>query len=67
MLYRQALKANIRAFGDAHPNTLTVMNNLAAALEAQGHKTGAEMLYREALEGRAKVLSADLPGAADTM
>ena len=45
--------------GEAHPDTLGSLNNLAALLKAQGQLAEAEPLYREALE---KSLGAQLQG-----
>ena len=36
--------------GEAHPDTLQSLNNLAALLQAQGRLAEAEPLYREALQ-----------------
>ncbi len=44
-----------------HPDTLTALNNLAFLLDSKGDYSGAEPLYRRALEGRERVLGRDHP------
>ena len=48
-LFREALQKRRSTLGDAHPDTLTSMNNLAELLRAQGKFGEAEPLFREAL------------------
>ncbi|XRB16584.1 EF-hand domain-containing protein [Pseudoscourfieldia marina] len=50
-LHREALDGRRRELGDAHPDTLMSINNLALLLDDQGKYADAESLYREALDG----------------
>ncbi|MBK8209264.1 MAG: tetratricopeptide repeat protein [Rhodospirillales bacterium] len=49
---QQALRLARQALGPRHPQTLTILNNLAALYDAQGRHGEAEPLYEEALQGR---------------
>ncbi len=42
--------------GDSHPDTLLLANNLAAAYLELGRQAEAEVLQREVVEGRTRVL-----------
>ena len=48
-----------REFGDAHPQTLTAMLDLAEALWAQGRLIAARRLEEEVVAGRRKLLGQD--------
>jgi hypothetical protein len=50
-LFREALEGSRRTLGDAHPQTLVSINNMAHLLLVRGELAEAEPLYREALEG----------------
>jgi hypothetical protein len=58
---RRALNLAERAFGPEHPETLTMLNNLARFLERTGHHAEAEPLHRRVLEIRERVLGPDHP------
>jgi len=51
-LAEKALALAERVLGEEHPDTLTSVNNLAAAYDAQGRYGEAEPLYKRALEAR---------------
>ena len=55
-LYRDAVAERRKALGDAHPDTLSSVNNLAIVLRLQGKLNKAEPLCRDALAGRRKAL-----------
>jgi hypothetical protein len=50
-----------RLLGEAHPNTLASMNNLAETLFAQGELAGARQLQERALEIQRRVLGEEHP------
>ncbi|MGA7239941.1 MAG: FxSxx-COOH system tetratricopeptide repeat protein [Bryobacteraceae bacterium] len=58
---RRALEAGERVLGREHPNTLTLVNNLAFLLSSKGDYDGAEPLYRRALEAQERVLGHEHP------
>jgi tetratricopeptide (TPR) repeat protein len=58
-LYFRALKIRENVLGLDHPETASLMNNLAALYFAQGHYTEAEALYRKALEICERTLGID--------
>ncbi len=49
-LYERAMEANQRVLGQAHPNTLTSVNNLAALLYFKGNYERAEALFNRLLQ-----------------
>ena len=55
-LYHEALRGWREALGDAHPVTLSSLNNLAVLLKDQGRLSEAEALCREALRGQREAL-----------
>jgi len=55
-LYREALEGLRRELGDAHPDTLNSINNLAVLLNNLGKYAEAEALHREALDVRRREL-----------
>jgi TIR domain-containing protein/tetratricopeptide repeat protein/NB-ARC domain-containing protein len=72
--YRQALASNEQALaacrrvlGDDHPDTLRLMNNLAALRNALGDLVGARQLHEQALAGRRRVLGDDHPETLNSM
>ena len=65
-LYREALRICSEAFGDDHPKTLTVMNNLASLLSVPGRLDEAEALHRTLLERRIGAFGERSGAAANT-
>mmetsp|Transcript_2074 Transcript_2074/g.5555 ORF Transcript_2074/g.5555 Transcript_2074/m.5555 type:complete len:146 (-) Transcript_2074:53-490(-) len=61
-----ALDGRRRELGDAHPSTLSSINNLALFLKDQGKYADAEPLYREALDGFRRELGDAHPHYGDT-
>jgi tetratricopeptide (TPR) repeat protein len=59
--YRLSLETRRRVLGNEHPETLTMLNNLATLLKAEGRLTEAETYMREALETRRRVLGDEHP------
>ena len=55
-LFYEVLHGRHGALGDAHPDTLSSLNNLASLLMKQGKLSEAESLYHEALRGRREAL-----------
>ncbi len=53
---QKALSLSERSLGKDHPETLTIVNNLAALYNALGRDRDAEPFYRRAVEGRQRVL-----------
>ena len=60
-LYRKSLLVQKNAFGEEHPDTLGMTNNLAALLEKQGKLEEAEFLHRKCLAGQKRVLGGEHP------
>ena len=60
-LYRRALKICEKALGPDHPNTATILNNLAALYKDMGDYAKAETLYQRALKICEKALGPDHP------
>ena len=58
-LYRRALAARERELGDAHPDTLISVHDLAGVLKVKGDLAGAEVLYRRALTGWERTLGSE--------
>jgi Tetratricopeptide repeat len=58
-LLEQALAARRRVLGDDHPDTLTLMNNLALTRHALGDLEGARDLLAQALAGYGRTLGDD--------
>ena len=56
VLYRRALAGREEALGPAHPDTLTLVNNLAVLLKSLGKYDEAEPLYWRALAGKEEAL-----------
>jgi hypothetical protein len=48
-------------FGKEHPNTLTIVANLAVLYQAQGRYGEAEPLFKRALEAKERVLGKEHP------
>jgi eukaryotic-like serine/threonine-protein kinase len=63
-LHQQSLEIRRRVLGPEHPETLSSMNNLANALDKEGHYAEAEKFYRESLGIRRRVLG---PEQSDTL
>ena len=57
----QALEASRQRLGEAHPNTLKAMNNLAQTLRAQGDVAGARALHERVLQVSTRVLGKEHP------
>ena len=55
-MYREALDGYRRELGDAHPKTLTSINNLAVLLKDRRKYADAEPLYHKAIAGRRREL-----------
>ncbi len=55
------LEVRRREFGEAHPDTLMAMSNLAETLRAQGELSRARELHERVLEVRRRVLGEDHP------
>jgi tetratricopeptide (TPR) repeat protein len=60
-LYDRILRAQQRVLGDEHPDTLGVMNNLAATYLDSGKYAGAERLYLHLVAVKTRVLGKDHP------
>ena len=60
-MHQWALEDSITIMGKYHPIILTLLSNLARALQKQGRYEEAEKLHRQALEGRETVLEKDYP------
>ena len=60
-LQEQALEVRGRLLGKEHPDTLTAMNDLAQALNAQGELAGARQLQEQVLEASARLLGKEHP------
>ena len=58
---RRGLEGNERVLGPEHPDTLTIVNNLAALLKSKRDYAQAECLYRRSLAIREKVLAREHP------
>jgi tetratricopeptide (TPR) repeat protein len=65
--HRQALSIRSKVLGPGHPDTLTSMNNIAAALDEQGKYAEAEKMHRKTLELRKEVLGAKHPDTLTSM
>jgi len=65
--FQQALEVTKQAFGDGHPDTLTIMNNLAFLYTCQGKYAEAETLQQQTLELRKQVLGDGHPNTLDSM
>jgi hypothetical protein len=65
LLRRAALLAH-RNLGREHPDTLTMRNNLAGAIHAQGRSAEAEEMWRELLPLREKILGREHPDTLTT-
>lgn len=52
LYYRRTLGLREKVLGREHPDTLTSMDNLAAALDDQGQHKEAERMHRQAQELR---------------
>lgn len=55
-LLRKSYRIHQQQLGPDHPETLLIMNNLAAVLHDQGHVAEAEPLYRKVLDQRRRTL-----------
>ena len=63
-LYRQAVAIRARAFGEAHPETAAVLNELAELLRLRKDYPAAEPLYRRALAASEQTLGPKHPQTA---
>lgn len=54
--YQRALKEYEKLFGADHPDTLSLVYNLALLAKNLGHMEEGQVLYARALEGFEKVL-----------
>ena len=66
-LNREVLAVFRRIRGDEHPNTLTIMSNLASNFINQGKLADAESLEREILVARRRVLGPEHPHTLSTV
>jgi tetratricopeptide (TPR) repeat protein len=66
-LFEQAAAGFERVLGDDHPDTLTVMNNVAATRRALGDLHGAHDLHEQTLTARRRVLGEDHPDTLASM
>ena len=55
------MEARERVLGGEHPDTLTIVNNLAFLLFRKGDYAGAQPLYKQALRASERVLGAEHP------
>jgi hypothetical protein len=55
-MFRQTVLLYKKVLGAEHPDTLTVMSNLALAVHSQGKYEAAEAMHRETLALRRRVL-----------
>jgi non-specific serine/threonine protein kinase/serine/threonine-protein kinase len=67
LLFQRALDIRRRVLGPQNPDTLTSMNQLAWALQEQGHYLEAEKLDREVLDIRRRVLGPEHPSTLASM
>ena len=65
--HRQALLVRAQVLGPEHPDTLTSMNDVAAALSHQGNYVEAEKMHRETLELSKAVLGGKHPDTLTSM
>ncbi|KAF3032306.1 hypothetical protein E8E11_000233 [Didymella keratinophila] len=63
----QALSIRTKVLGPEHPQTLTSMNHVAAALNGQGEHSTAEAIHSLTLERRRKVLGLEHPNILASM
>jgi len=66
-LFRAALGIAVADLGEEHPDTLTVMNNLAGTLRAQGDLLGARTLQEKVRDIRHRVLGEEHPDTLTAM
>ena len=66
-MHQQVLELKEKVLGQGHPDTLTSMNNLAAALRYQGKYEEAEQMHRQVLELSEKVLGQEHPDMLTSM
>lgn len=59
--------AQTQRLGAEHPDTLTTLHNLAAALKAHGDLAGARRLEEQVLEARARILGEEHPDTLNTL
>jgi tetratricopeptide (TPR) repeat protein len=59
--FRRALTGCERVLGPEHPDTLTIVNNLAFLMYSKGDYAAAKPLLRRALAGRERVLGPEHP------
>ena len=64
---RKALELSRRVFGTDHPNTGTLLTNLAALQQIQGRYAEAEPLHKRALAIREKALGPEHPDVATSL
>lgn len=62
VVFTLSLRLAARHFGSAHDDTLTLANNLAQAVSAQGLLTGARGIQEIVLETRQRIFGAEHPG-----
>ncbi|CUS09266.1 unnamed protein product, partial [Tuber aestivum] len=60
-MHRRALEGCEKILGPDHPNTLTIVSNMASILQDQGKHNESETMNRRALEERQKFLGPDHP------
>jgi tetratricopeptide (TPR) repeat protein len=66
-LLEQARDASRDLLGAEHPDTLTAMNNLAEALNAQGHRQAARTLHERTLDARYRTFGHTHPDTVSSM
>jgi hypothetical protein len=66
-LYRQVLAGTEKQLGVEHPDTLSMVQNLATVFQLQGQYDKAEALYRQVLAGREKQLGDEHPDTLSTV
>ena len=60
-LYRRAIEAGERTWGDEDARVLACVNNLAGCLQCQGKLTEVEALFRHNLEAQERTSDAEYP------
>ncbi|KAL1607816.1 hypothetical protein SLS60_002754 [Paraconiothyrium brasiliense] len=65
--YRQLFEREVEVLGREHPDTLTSMNNVAAALTNRGKYAEAEAMHRATLAVQEKMLGAEHPDTLTSM
>ena len=65
-LLKQAVRINLKVFGNQHLDTANSLNSLAVLYESQGRYIEAEPVYQQALSIYQKVLGAEHPDTANS-